>query len=186
MKEFLIQLSYLRSEPENRQHAVQDIIRKSTFATQGQLPANSSQCFLFCQAVSLPGSLELYGLIRGHHDDTIHSFVCLCFNQESRIVNNHGIRMLPGDGVHLPDLFASYARVHDAIQDRQLPGMMKDQFGQGGSIQRAVGLKHAGSEYFDNLFPGRFARGHHGAGQLIGMNDERAAFLKQACHRCLS
>ena len=158
LKKLPIELSYLWPEPGNWQRAVQDIIRETTFDTQGQLPANAGQCLSFSEAVPLPGALKLCGLVCGHHDDPIHAFMCPRFDQERRIVYDHGIWMLPGDGVGLPDLFACHARMHDAIQDRQFPGMMKNQIGQGDPVQRAVGLKHPGPEVFDNLFPGRFAR----------------------------
>jgi len=186
LKQFLVELSNLRAELRHRQHPVQYIICPAALVGQGELPAYPSQCIPSGQPVALPCPCNLDGSRGRHHQDPIHAPMGLRLKQKRRIVDDDGIGMLVQQCLCTSGLLPRDAGMNDAIQLRQILGIVKNHPGQEWAINPAIWLQDIRPEFFDNIFPGCLSRFHHDAGQLIGVNNQRATFLKQPGHRRLS
>ncbi len=79
-------------------------------------------------------------------------------------------------------MFACDTGVDDAFKPTPLGPVSENDGSQFTAIESLVRVEDGLAERFDDLSPGRLARLHNIAGQLVGINHDRAALLEHLGH----
>jgi hypothetical protein len=108
----------------------------------------------------------------------VNSFVYAGFEEEWHFVDDHRMGFAFGDPTHESLLLAGDAGMDDAFELPAFRPIAEDDAPEGLSVEGAVRVEDCLPKYCDDGSTGRLARLHDIAGQLVGIDDDRAALLE--------
>ena len=151
------------------------MVRLLDLIGQWYLAADASKGFGAGKAVSFLQAGNLGCPVCGDDDGLIDALVDAGFEEQGDVVDHHRLRVFPCGKSRQPDLLARDTGVNDGFECTAFRRSAKDDGSERLAIEGAVRIEDGLAERFDDLSPGRFARLHDIVGQLVGIDDDRAA-----------
>lgn len=158
------------------------MVGPSDFRCQWHLTADASDRFSAGEAVSFLKARNLGVAVGGDHDGCVDTLVHAGFEKERYFVDDHSVGFVSGDPAHESLLLACDAGVDHSFKLAQFCPVTEHKSSQLTTIESAVLIENCCAEGFDDLAPGRLALRHDIVGQLVGIDDGRAALFEHLGH----
>lgn len=112
--------------------------------------------------------------VRGHNDNLVDTLIHAGFEEEGDFIDDYGLGMLMGDRLGPTSLLAGDAWVNDPFEPAEFGSVTKDDRPEFVAIYRAIRAQDAFPERLHDGSPRRLPWLHHVAGELVGIDDDRA------------
>ncbi len=104
------------------------------------------------------------------------------FDEQRRIDNRHAARVGGFEARELAIDRREQRRVHQGIEPRQFIGVGKDDGGEGGPRDAAIGRENLAAEFAHHFFVGRAAGRNHLMAERVGFQNMAAEFAHHGGH----